>query len=61
MSASPFLPTATRVTGILKIVLREKRILQYIDHPNVVKLLDVHHTDATLYLVLELAGSGCLC
>lgn len=39
--------------GIPSTALREISVLRTLDHPNVVKLLDVEHSDNRLYLVFE--------
>ena len=37
---------------------REVRIMKVMDHPNIVKLIEVIDTDSTMYLVLEYAAGG---
>ena len=39
--------------GVPSTAIREISLLKELDHPNVVQLLDVIHTDQKLYLVFE--------
>ena len=41
--------------GVDKSGLREVRYLKSMDHPNIIKLLNIYSTDGALYLVMELA------
>ncbi|KAF1745380.1 hypothetical protein MXB_4344, partial [Myxobolus squamalis] len=43
--------------GLIKL-LREVRILKQLDHPNIVKLLEVIETENTLYLIMEYCSGG---
>lgn len=44
-------------SGLIKL-FREVRILKMLDHPNIVKLLEVIETDAHLFLVMEYCAGG---
>ncbi|KAF0992530.1 hypothetical protein HZS_345 [Henneguya salminicola] len=44
-------------SGLIKL-FREVRILKMLDHPNIVKLLEVIETDNNLYLIMEYCSGG---
>ena len=46
----------TESEGVPSTAIREISLLKELDHPNVVRLLDVIHADQKLYLVFEYLG-----